>query len=357
VSETLPYPGEIILAPNDVKIAVIGCGKQSTRHISGLKGIPGVELVVSDVDSEIAQSLAAREGVEWVKDVGQVFSDPEVRAVDICTPTGSHAPLIFEAIESGKDFLCEKPLCRTLAEARAIETAAEGAGIKGAVGYIYRFAPAFELARELLVGVPDGAASPVLGEIVSANFRLGGRGSHQIWKHRRASDGGAVNEMLIHMIDLAVWFLGPISKVEHVSKKLLRPRRVIRGEEVSVDAEDFVLAQLESHTGVQILCQADLVTPAFTQYVEVQGTNGTFLGSIQADLPSFLFCEREVAGYKAGRTDLAFGARNLFDAQMRDFVRALNEQAWQPRSPLRDTILSMEALERIANDDPDPAEN
>ena len=39
-------------------------------------------------------------------------------------------------------------------------------------------------------------------------FRLGRRGSHKAWKHRAQTGGGAANEMLVHMLDLALWYFG-----------------------------------------------------------------------------------------------------------------------------------------------------
>ena len=107
-----------------------------------------------------------------------------------------------------------------------------------------------------------------LGRVLTANFRIGGRGSHQVWKHRKETDGGAINEMMVHMIDLAIWYFGPVKEAKVVDSHLMMPERVIGGETVTVDAEDYVLALFEMESGVRVTIQADLVTPSFNQFVE-----------------------------------------------------------------------------------------
>jgi len=331
-----------------IKIGIIGCGKQAPKHISGLNKVPGVELVLADLDSALAEKLAKKEGADWVENPNEIFADSFVHAVDICTPTPAHGPLIQQAVEAQKDFFCEKPLCETAAQAREIEALVQEHNRIGMVGYIYRFAQIFELGHNLF---KDSAAtmgeSMVLGKVVSASARLGGRGGHQLWKHRKATSGGAINEMLVHMVDLAIWYFGPVADVEVLQCATLRPVRIIQGKKETVDAEDFILVQLKMACGLKMLCQADLVTPAFTQVMEVQCENGTFMGSIQPDMPSFVFCSQEAGGYAAGKTSLQLGQHNLFEAQMAEFVRAVRTREQPSRCTIADSRLLLEALEKL----------
>jgi len=309
--------------------------------------ISGVEVVVADVDSGRAEALAEAEGVAWVKDAEALFCDPGIAAIDVCTSTKSHGELIRRAVESGKDFMCEKPLCETVDEAHRLERLVERSGRIGMVGYIYRFAPVFQEAKRLFTESAVQGRSDALGEVVAAQFRIGGRGSHQLWKHRRDAGGGAINEMLVHMLDLAIWYFGPVDEAKLLVDTLLRPKRLIRGERHEVDAEDYVVVQLRMRNGVHVLCQADLLTPSFTQICEVQGDNGTFTGSIQADMPSFVYCVEPAGGYRAGKTNLDFGPRNLFEGQMAEFVRAVRTQTQPALCAIRDSVLLLEALDMI----------
>jgi len=337
---------------NKLKIGIVGCGKQAPKHLSGLRKIPGVELVLADIDADFAAKLGRQEGLAWTADIEDIFADQDISAVDICTPTQSHVSLIRRAVESGKDFFCEKPLCENLEEARSLHDLLTSTQQFGMVGYVYRFSPVFELGYSLFEDVPLVGESMVLGKIVSAFFRLGGRGSHQVWKHRKANGGGAINEMLVHMIDLALWYFGPVEEVKVLACDLLRPKRLIQGKEVTADAEDYVLIRLRTQSGVEVLCQADLVTPAFTQFVEVQGENGTFMGSIQQDMPSFIYCQEDAAGYPKGKTMLSFGKVNLFDAQMAEFVRGLRLKRKPSRCTLDDSLAILETLELLRKGKP-----
>ncbi|MFH1089947.1 MAG: Gfo/Idh/MocA family oxidoreductase [Pseudomonadota bacterium] len=332
---------------NEIKIGLIGCGKQAQKHVSGLKRLPGVRVVLADIDAEQARRLAEKEQCEYLPRPQDIFNHPDVAAIDVCTPTGSHYDLLKQALEAGKHFLCEKPLTDNLGQARELTRLAEEKKLFGMVGFIYRFAPVFEKAREILGGAQDPNMSPALGRIVSACFRLGGRGSHQVWKHRRATNGGAVNEMLVHMLDLALWYFGPPRSLEVLACDLLRPTRSIMGREVDADAEDYVLVRMQTGRGVDVVCQADLITPAFTQYIEVQGERGTFFGSIQADLPSFVFVESEGGGFPQGRTALDNAPRNLYEAQMSEFVTAVRGPDRKTRCSLEDSVTLLETLELI----------
>jgi predicted dehydrogenase len=328
-----------------MRIGVIGCGKQAPKHIAGLRKAGVTDFIVADRDPALARALAEREQLAWTENVDAVFADSKVTAVDLCTPTPTHAALVRAAIAAGKDFFCEKPLCETAAEARALQTLAEQSGRIGMIGYIYRFAPAFEQARRILEHAAGTGASPALGKLSVATMRIGGRGSAALWKHRRDSGGGAISEMLVHMLDLAIWYFGPIESVEVMARELYRPSRVINGVNEAVDAEDFVIVRCQTKSGVPVVIEADLLTPAFTQILEVQGDNGTLVGSIQPDWPQFVFVIREAGGFKPGRTDLNVGSGDMFQAQMTTFVEAIGQRRQPDRCSLRDSVLVLEALE------------
>ena len=328
-----------------MKIALIGCGRQAVKHVAGLRQCPGVEIVLADKEPALAQALGEREGLAWVESADQLLDDPEISAVDLCVPTPFHAPLIRRSLAAGKDFFCEKPLCETAAEAQEINDLATRARRIGVVGYVYRHAPVFGRVRSILEGAAENGRSPVLGQISLALMRIGGRGSAAVWKHRKADGGGAINEMLVHMLDLAVWYFGPIERAELLAQDLLRPTRVIAGQMEDADAEDFVLARFWTRAGIPVVIQADLVTPSFTQILEVEGDNGTLMASIQPEMPQFVFAIRAAGGYPAGRTELRCDDINFFDAQMAAFVAALRER--QPQSTLSDSTQVMRALEAL----------
>ena len=328
-----------------MKIGIIGCGRQAVKHIYGLRQCQDVEIVLTDKDPALARALGEREGLPWAETSDRVFADPDVVAVDVCVPTPFHAPLLRHALGAGKDFFCEKPLCETAAEASELIDLAERTQRIGIVGYVYRYVPGFQRICDILAGAAETGASPVIGAISAVLMRIGGRGSAALWKHRSAEGGGALNEMLVHMLDLVVWYFGPIERAELLMRDLFRPQRVIAGRMEAVDAEDFVLARLQTRAGIPVVIQADLLTPSFTQMIEIQGDNGTLMASIQPDMPQFVFTLRSAGGYPAGRTDLSCRATNFLDLQMAAFVAAVRDR--QANGTLADSVHVMRALEAL----------
>ena len=129
-------------------------------------------------------------------------------------------------------------------------------------------------------------------------------------------------------------------------EKLLRPNRLIDGRPIQADAEDYVVARAD-FGGVEILLQADLVTPAFDQAVSVQGEHGTFTGSIRPDLPASLYLQKESVGYQKGTTRFDFPDVDLIHAQMQDFVTAIRIPERLPRCPISESLRVMEILEGL----------
>ena len=302
-----------------MKMAILGAGKQAPRHIAGLRGTePGIELVVADIDPGRARSLADREGLSVLK-VDAVFRDDSIRAVVITTPTPTHVPLAEAALDAGKAFLVEKPLAPSGGEARRLaERLREKEGI-GMVGFLYRSVPLFAEVRRLLV---DEA---LLGPPHLALFRIGGRGSHQPWKHRHAEGGGVANEMFVHALDLAFWFFGPPQDAHLLVRDLCQPEREIGGRMVPVDADDLWVVRLEYPHGPAVILEADFLTPGFSQWVEIEGPHGGIRASIDSAFPSQLFLSHERAGHPAGPSSIrpASGPEDPYRIQARTFLEAV----------------------------------
>jgi predicted dehydrogenase len=111
---------------------------------------------------EKARPLADRFGVPCAADYDAVLEDPEVDLVSIATDFYLKRPLIKKAITCGKHVLVDKPLCRTVREAREILQAAQGSRVKIVLSYPFRFqAPFARLSRALRNGEYGKIASYV----------------------------------------------------------------------------------------------------------------------------------------------------------------------------------------------------
>lgn len=332
---------------NSIKIGIIGCGKQAGKHISCMKKLPGLETILSDTQPDCARDLAGKTSSIWVKHPDEIFTDKSIQAVVICTPTQTHMSLIEKAIDTGKDVLCEKPLCETIEEVEHLQKRIANTSRIVLTGYVYRYVPVFEEGYRIFRGQAINGDSLVMGKPLSAFFRLGGRGSHKAWKHRKVTGGGAINEMLVHMVDLASWYFGPLKEIDVISCDLRCPDRIINNELVTVDAEDYILVRCTGIDGVEIFCQADLITPAFTQYVEIQTVKGTFMGSIQEDMPSYVFLKEDSGGFSKGKNELKYGRRNVLDVQMLNFIHSIIKRELPDRNRVEDSLELMKVMSEI----------
>lgn len=318
------------------RIGVIGCGKIAEKHLNAYRRL-GVEVVVTDI-VERGAMIAANYGAAWNPAPEDVIHGTEVDAIDVCTPTPTHCAFITEALNSGKHVFCEKPLARNLAEAEAIQRTAAESGRILMVGYLYRFHPAFEFAREIIQG-------GIIGTPYLATFRLGGRGSHKAWKHRRETGGGAASEMLVHMLDVALWYFGEVTAAVTLLTETMVPEREIEGRLVQADAEDMILLRVETASGVRVICQSDLVTPGYMNHFEVQGTNGSLFSSILDYMPTLVYCKEPRGVYDRGQNFFDFPKVDLFVAQLGHFLQRVEGSGAEERNSIHDSIGLMKVLD------------
>jgi predicted dehydrogenase len=176
-----------------VKVLLIGLGRWGERHLRAL-GELGAEPWVADLSGE-RRAFAVEAGVGPER-VVEDFRDalPDVDAVDIVTPTGSHAALAEAALRAGRSCFVEKPLAATAEEGLRLAAIVAATGGVLQVGHIFRFHPVTTLLRELL-----GAGA--LGRVRYCTGRFAG------FKRPR-TDVGVTQTDAIHFFDLFAYLLG-----------------------------------------------------------------------------------------------------------------------------------------------------
>ena len=311
-----------------MRIGIIGCGKQAQKHVKGLLANNINDFVFYDIEAKQARSTAAMYGGSVVGNVIELFEDDTIHAIDICTPITAHKTLILQAIDSNKSYFCEKPLTTSVEDAQLFYQLTKEKNLFGMIGYIYRLAPALREIKTIL-------AKGILGEIHTGLFRIGGRGNHAVWKHQKSTMGGALNEMAVHMIDLAVWYMGDIKSAQLLDARHYLPTRVIEGGIRSCDADDYVHAKLGLKNNASIVLLADFLSAEFNQYIELHGSNGSIKASIDPHYDNQLLLHMDKGSYKKGKNKL--GTSPLFDlypAQMKMFI----DGVYGCRDPLESTL-------------------
>src|SRR6266545_3410934 len=136
-----------------LRVAVIGAGYWGPNLVRNLSEAPGAEPVaVADLSPERLEPVRKRfPAVRVTTDHRTVLSDPDVDAVCIATPVGTHRRLAEEAFAAGKHVFVEKPLAGNIEDAEAIVRASERAGRTLMVGHTFVYNPAVVAVRDVLV--------------------------------------------------------------------------------------------------------------------------------------------------------------------------------------------------------------
>lgn len=203
-----------------VRIGLIGCGSISDSHLQAYAANPQVKLTaVCDLNEERARRTAKQYGIDDVyADYRQLLADPNIDAVSICTWNNSHAEISIEALRSGKNVLCEKPLCKTVDEALAIRQAVEETGRVLQVGYVRRHAANIEVLKRF---IDAGDLGDLYYAKASLIRRLGNPGGWFADEER--SGGGPLIDIGVHVIDLCWYLMGkpaPVSVSGNAYRKL-----------------------------------------------------------------------------------------------------------------------------------------
>ena len=142
-------------AGTPLRAGIAGAGWMGKTHAEAWSlNAPAAELVaVADVSAPRAYELCDAFGAEGARvhpDLDSLLADDRIDAVDICLPHHLHAAAILAAARAGKAILCEKPLCLTLEEAKAIRDGVGAAGVTFMSAHNNLFAPGLREALALL---------------------------------------------------------------------------------------------------------------------------------------------------------------------------------------------------------------
>lgn len=202
-----------------LKVGVLGAGHLGKIHLRLLNQSEKYELVgFFDPFEENALKVAAEFGYTKFDSMEALIAAVDV--VDIVTPTLQHFDCAKLAIEAGKHIFIEKPIANTVEEAEAIIALANKHGVKGQVGHVERFNPAF-------TAVKDKIKNPMFIE------------THRLAEFNpRGTDVPVVLDLMIHDIDAILSVVR--SKVKSVNASSVA---------VISDSPDITNARIEFENG------------------------------------------------------------------------------------------------------------
>ena len=207
-----------------LKAGVLGAGHLGKIHLRLLNQSQKYNLVgFYDADAENAKKVVEEFGYKYFDSIEALID--EVDVVDIVTPTLSHYDCAKKAIAKGKHIFIEKPITNTVEEAETIRALVAEHGVKGQVGHVERFNPAF-------IAIKEQIENPMFIE------------THRLAEFNpRGTDVPVVLDLMIHDIDIILSVVN--SPVKHVSAS---------GVSVISDTPDIANARIEFKNG----CVANL---------------------------------------------------------------------------------------------------
>src|SRR5262245_54351479 len=207
-----------------VRLAIVGCGNISHLNAPGYLRHPRCDVVAL---CDTVPERAARRAREWsitpriYSDLKQVLEDPAVDAVELLTPTWTHADQIVAALAAGKHVSAQKPLAISVAEADRIAAAAARATTTFRVTENFLYYPPILKAKELIDAGVIGEPSLVRIHTTRVRNITGGvmelDPNAMVWRRDRdRNPGGPLYDDGVHKYATAALWIGEIGDISAI---------------------------------------------------------------------------------------------------------------------------------------------
>src|SRR4029077_17751296 len=194
-----------------IRVGIVGANPQrgfaSVAHIPALQALPDFEITaVCTSRQESAEAAARHFGVPLAfSDPEKLAQHPDVDLVTVSVKVPDHYVPVMAAIEAGKHVYCEWPLGRSTDEAVRMFKAAEGKGLRHAVGLQGQMSPTINYAKDLIA---DGYVGRVLSATMIACAPNWGPSIDRASQADRANGANLLTITGGHTIDALCYCLG-----------------------------------------------------------------------------------------------------------------------------------------------------
>ena len=219
----------------EINVGLVGYKFMGKAHSNALSRLG----MFFDCSAQVNKRAICGRDEEWLKKSAEKFGwdsyetrwenlvvRKDIDAIDITAPSNAHKVIAISAAENGKHVFCEKPLAVNLADARDMLECVKKNGVKNQIGFNYRFAPAVQLAKNMIVQGKIGTirhvrASYLQDFIIDPEFPL-------IWRLKKEVCGsGSLGDLGAHFIDLARFLVGDFKSVMGMQKTFIESRPIV----------------------------------------------------------------------------------------------------------------------------------
>jgi predicted dehydrogenase len=249
-----------------LRVGILGTGSISASHARAAGGAEGVEVAsVYGRSIEKAREIATEHDARAYDDLDAFLGDAGIDAVLVGSPSGMHGEHGIAAARAGKHVLMEKPVEITPERAEVLIRAADEAGVRLGVFFQGRTAPETAWLKRLVdsgqLGRPFLAAGQVRWWRPPEYY--GGPRRRGTWA---LEGGGALMSQAIHTLDIMLWLLGDVARVNGHAVNAVH----------DIEVEDTVVATLEFESGAVATFEASTAAyPGYPRRVELTGSEGT----------------------------------------------------------------------------------
>lgn len=266
-----------------IRVAIVGTGNIANAHVGSYLQFPERCKIVALVDivPEKAQAMKEKYGLdaEVFDDHLKILDREDIDLVDVCTPPYVHAQISINAMNSGKNVVCEKPMAASLEECDAMLQARDKNGVKLSIIAQNRFRKPI---RDLKMLLDSGMAGPVRHAQIDS-FWWRGHCYYDLWWRGtwEKEGGGCTLNHAVHHIDMLGWMMGLPEKVTSVLANTAHDNAEIEDLSVSILQYPGALAQVTAsvvHHGEEqqliFQCEKAKIAAPFSVYASVSKPNG-----------------------------------------------------------------------------------
>lgn len=186
-----------------IRVGFIGAGRHASRSLYPALRFAPIELVaVSALAEDEARQAAKTFGAErfYVGGYAEMLEKEKLDACLVAVAPPAYRPILCAVLEAGLPVWCEKPAGGSVADLVAVEDAARRAGQPVQVGFMKRFAPAYQMAKQAMTKEGFGRATSFVGKFVVGGGLYPDEYTYLV-------------DNPIHLIDLARYFMGEVEQV------------------------------------------------------------------------------------------------------------------------------------------------
>ena len=322
-----------------IYIAVIGCGTiANSAHIPSYMNNAKAEILYfCDIIPERAAEAVEKYGCGTaITDYQIALSDPKIDAISVCTPNHMHARISIDALNAGKQVLCEKPSARTYAEARQMQAAQAETGNILSIGVVNRFNAGVNKMKELIA---NGELGDIYHVYVSFRAQRSIPGLGGAFTTKAIAGGGVLIDWGVHYLDIVMYCLDDPAVITVSGKSFCELAKDMRSYEYTgmwaentknldgvYDVDDFVTGFIRT-AGATVTLNG-----AWAQNIGVSETYIDFLGTkagIRLEYGGDFVLYKISAGELEGKP-VEYGKWDMFQKEIDSFIDSVKSKEKLP---------------------------